>query len=340
MIAEFEYDFSGTPSGTLVSWTNSANDRDELDVYSAGTGLYTTRRFHSVVANFETPSINYPGQSGAIPGKGRRRVGVSTAAGRVNYMQYDDVVGNAGSVSVDSPKTPSRFSFGRRARFNDQVISSDVTLHKVKIINGALSQDQLDAAMKFSIDAQPIHFLGDSGLNLNTLPEEVMLLIAAAGKYIPVSVDGVGGTSLTEQAARHALYSKWYDSTTVIVDLGVNGTGDEAVAALAAIVGRLTHSRWLYVEPSYEEGVPLGSGARTTRDSILTQIEAYCGAGHYLHTKAGIQAGNDGSAGDLTDLANDIWPRSLRADTIHLNAAGQVIYGGLIHARLVSEGWA
>lgn len=340
MIAEYEYDFGGAPSGTLVSWTNGANDRDELDVYNPGVGRYLSRRYHSVVGDYETPSVGYPGQSVAIPGKGRRRVGVSTAAGRVNYMQYDNCIGTVGGTEITSPKTPSRFCFGRRARFNDQVISSDVTLRRVKIINGALSQNQLDAAMKFSISAQPIHFLGDSGLNFNTLPEEVLLLAAADGKYIPSSVDGVGGSSLTEQAARHALYSKWYDCTTIIFDWGLDGTGTDAVTAIATIVGRLSHSRWLYVEPAYEEGVPAGSGARITRDAYIAQIEAYCGASHFLHTKAGLQALNDGSPDDLTDLANDILPRSIRSDQIHLNATGNTGLAALIYPRLVSEGWA
>lgn len=74
------------------------------------------------------------------------------------------------------------------------------------------------------------------------------------------------------------------------------------------------------------------SGTKTIYDTATSSWVAYGGS-------ARVQAQANLGPDSAWDVANDVPPRALRADNIHLNAYGNEFLGGLIAAKLQSLGW-
>lgn len=184
------------------------------------------------------------------------------------------------------------------------------------------------------------HMLGDSFAN--SLLRDA--LRTAYGSGFLLSVDGVGGSTLEEQATRYARSPALWDRSLIIMD----GSGDDIERTrmcLPQIVGMCGHQRWVYVEPSPADAIA-GSGARATFDAALAVAVAFGGAAnsdsagnHYIPTLETLKAANDGSANDLADVANDIVPRSLRTDTIHENSDGSDVRAGAVKTWTDARTW-
>ena len=145
--------------------------------------------------------------------------------------------------------------------------------------------------------------------------------------------DGVGGSTLPEQAARYALTPAVQDRTLIIMDGGLESkttTEAQTVAALEAIISACGHDRWVYVEPSTTYVV--GSDDRAAHDARVASILALVGPGHFIECMSAMQAAHDGSANDLADVANGLTPRSLRSDNLHENSAGSTVRAGVVKA--------
>ncbi|MER8503875.1 hypothetical protein [Mesorhizobium sp. M1142] len=177
---------------------------------------------------------------------------------------------------------------------------------------------------------------------------QVSFTRAAAGASTPCPpgttfiVDPTGGGAIGSSPTNLPL-----DQMTNIIWVGRNGitVPAENRASVIAMVAHLKNWKSRYLVLS----VPPGSGDRNTSgankiayDQIIALNAGYA-ADHgnfYVDLIGPLQAANDGSAQDLTDVANGIVPASLRSDAIHFNNAGYTIADNTIYAKMVALGWA
>ncbi len=182
------------------------------------------------------------------------------------------------------------------------------------------------------------HFLGDSFVMSAAI--QAFAQTNWVGQYRVVTTDGVDGSTLTQQATRYLASSATVKAKTlVILDGGLDTDAATSIAAIDAIVAAAGHGRWLYVEPS--PGVLVtGSPERIVWDAMVAAIRAHVGESHFVPTLALALTLGDGSANDLADIANGIWPRSLRSDSIHpTDAAWGSVIGSQLVAKLATLGW-
>lgn len=326
MLVEYTLALDTNMSGSLFTWTNASNQRMELTPY-----------INEQTALYESPPGNYtyPAPVGVTGGyhSGRRRVAISLENNQTPLWTYD--AGTPSALTTTTPgtfTTPSKFCVGRNARFNNGVLAN-ATIKRVTVWPRTMPAARLRGHTVISNYA-PVHFLGDSFLNNGALQEQILHLCAA--DYIAFSQDGVGGSSITQQAARFALTPDHHNSTLVIMDGGFDGTSADAITAINDITGRLPHNNWYYVQPN-----PIsvnGDSGRTTWDAAQAAILAHVGAAHYITTLAELQAENDGGGTDLADVANGIWPTSMRSDSVHLSAAGNVAMAQIIYDFVSADG--
>ncbi|MEM6943981.1 MAG: hypothetical protein AAF565_09570, partial [Pseudomonadota bacterium] len=164
---------------------------------------------------------------------------------------------------------------------------------------------------------RPVHFLGDSFLNLGRLVDAVRNDISG---YVAMSEDGVGGSSLADQATRFSDAQDEYlsGSTLVIMDGGNNDTdGASAVANINLIIAQLQPGvDWIYVQPNPSTDLPIGGAQRTAWDAIQTAIQAAF-PNNYLETLTHMQGGGASTAANSTRIAQGLWVEEWDEDTIH-----------------------
>lgn len=326
-----------TPSGQpLHMW--SVNPKEMYFKVNTSDGTDSHLMYFNVNgANYATANYQHPTQISSVKGLGRNRYVLTLKAGVLpralanNFLPRDEPT----QPVLPDDGLPIEITFGRNGRLDSSVFT-DGTLHRVKILAGFLDDDALDALAVADSIIDPIHFVGDSFLNNNALRELIMVRTAARG-YIAYSQDNVGGQDMANHALRMSQYpangyEKWYDSTLVVVDGGFTDSAAQGVAKLGEMVAMLSHSRWAFVEPSPQAYLN-GSAERIDWDARVAAMQSFCGS-HFIETVAPILNTNagagtvyhDGSAEDLDDIANGIWPRSLRSDDIHpgdtVNGAG------------------
>lgn len=322
-----EHTTASDGSGTYFSWTNAAGQRFEIDPTPAN------RRHASITASAGTtgfPAWNW----GAIPGKNRRRISTSLSTGRAPFMAIDDYAPSQAAFSPSAAFTaPTRTAFMRRALTNNNVLANSV-LHKIIAIPTAFAQAGLRNFNRGFGAGYPIHFIGDSYLNSHVTEEGVLDLIDES-TYYPISQDGVGGSTLAEQAARFALTPEFWDATLVIVH-GFEGSPTEGLEAVQEMVGRLSHDRWLLCQSNFV--FPIGDPQRTPVAEFDTLAAAYAGD-NYVEMFSVFAANGDESPEDDDAIADGLWPPSLLSDAVHANEAGQLLYSSEIYAKLVSNGF-
>lgn len=182
--------------------------------------------------------------------------------------------------------------------------------------------------------APGLFWIGDSFLNNDTLPQVCMALIDPTG-MVGHHTDGVGGSNLPQQAARFAAADPAeYEKTLVIMDGGLSDTAGDAIAAIADMVGRLGHARWVYVQPA-----PF-SAPDAAMLQTWAEIRAFVGEAHYVETWPQALALSDGSPEDEARVNAGLWPLSLTlSDTdFHPNAAGRDLLAARIRDRLQQRG--
>mgnify|MGYP003629824023 CR=1 FL=1 len=182
-----------------------------------------------------------------------------------------------------------------------------------------------------------IHTLGDS-FATNSFDYQNYIKINSNLRYSDFTFDAIGGTTLAQQKIRFDSTPQYYDDVLIIMDGGLDDTEAAAISAIDAMVAHLTHSNWVYVQPSPAEEIE-GSAARIAWNTKVNNIIAHVGVGHYVECLTELQAANDGSANDLLDVANNIVPRSLRVDTIHETEKGTNIRTKQIYNFINSKGW-
>lgn len=333
-LIEWTPDPSTTTAQTKFAlYDTVGTERVEFELTSTGARLYNN-----------PPGATYNYNENSHVKLGRNRLAITLTNG-----SKPEAVRNGGSFSESSfaggsiglTNSINMISIGYRGRFSDQKFVG--TLHRIIAIDRAYSLEELEEIVAHG--GQPrYHLIGDSFLNTDYLQNAIRINLAADWRIS--TQDGVGGSSLVEQAARFALTPKYWDSTLIIVDGGLSDEASDAVSAIGDMVSRLSHDRWLYVEPGYGTGQIAGSPNRASQDATVAAIQAAF-PNNFLPTLSEIQALNDGGAEDLEDVnVSDIWPRSLRSDALHpgtaLNTAG---YSGIsalaeiVSNELTNRGW-
>lgn len=319
---------TGPEGGTILS----------LDIGSAGTRF---EWFSQAEPNYCVVRVQGLGAASNINfvepwlSRGRRR----TVATFKNNSTVKTVI-NGEAITTSDPATQtvpnvacSRVGVGYSVSFNNGVFANEI--HKIFVWPWVLSNSEIKAVQKYST-LNPVHLLGDSYLNQGLLLRELMLAYKETPWRRPTE-DGVGSTSLTQQAVRFAATPQYFDATVIIVDGGLDTNSAESLAAIASIRSNIPHDRWLYIEPPMPASKPTGSEGNTKQLATLAAIKA-AHPSHYVDTFDILEAANDGGA-DLEDVANGVCPRSLREDDVHLNDAGRAVYAPIISDALTAAGW-
>jgi len=183
------------------------------------------------------------------------------------------------------------------------------------------------------------HILGDSyvaGYNI--------VVYTPLYNYRPATftTDGVPGSSLNDQAGRFDLTPQYYNDILIIYDGGLTDSAQTAIDSINRMRAHLTNpNRFIYMEstPNAQAGNEIGSVGYTDYLAKCAAIKAAFPAA-YVPTLAIMQANGNGSAQDISNVANGWWPNSLLIDGIvHPNDKASRILAGLIRDALIARGF-
>lgn len=190
------------------------------------------------------------------------------------------------------------------------------------------------------------HGLGDSFLSTSTYAISSPYTIPQwlpSKLYRPTvwTFDGVGSTDLTQQATRFDSTPQYYGDILIIVDGAISSTFAQAQAAIESMIAHLTGTKqWLYVQPGLDaiSTHEIGTAYYNTWLSVQNAIRAAY-PNNYVETLPTMLLHGDGSANDISDIANGWWPRSLRFDSIHPNNLGSMYYAQRIANAIQLNRW-
>lgn len=341
VVMDFEHNQAATPSGCPFSWMSGypGGNRVEMDVTTTsldkGVRLYVPLLAGGAGYQVFVATSKDGEAGGFYVGSGRRRVVIKIKNGQlIRYMPDNGDIRN-GDKTVANLATPTKIGFGCRAwaATNPDLQYTGGTLHRVTIYNADLSDSIIDELGKVS----PVHLIGDSFLNLYKITSKLIDLTSPA--YVGYSQDGVGGTSLAQQAIRFAANNaKWRNSTLVISDFGLDDTAEAAITAIDDMVALLSHGRWIYLQPA--PNISVGEARRSDWETRVSEIAAHCGS-HYVPTLAEAYSRSNGTAGDIAEVAKELWPLSLKTSTsdFHPSALGDQMIAEIIKSALQARGW-
>lgn len=153
----------------------------------------------------------------------------------------------------------------------------------------------------------------------------------------PVANRGQGGETSTQILTR-LLSDTSLRHRTAWLWTGRNGAdpGHTVAGDIAAAVEALGHSRYLIgsIMPWATDSEAAIAAQQALNASLLA---AY--AERFINVISILQAANDGSPGDLADIAAGYTPRSLRSDSGHLNDAGYGLAAAAFKAANDAMGW-
>ena len=145
--------------------------------------------------------------------------------------------------------------------------------------------------------------------------------------------------AVTDQSIMHR-------GDTAIIWAGRNdfAAADIVLASIRAMVGNLTHRRYLVLSVLNGTAEPSGNADYTKIVALNTAL-AHEHGGKYVDVRRALIdsglaiEGITPTAQDTTDIGNDVPPLSLRSDALHLNPAGYDVIARLVVTRLASLGW-
>lgn len=328
---------SGYPAGNRIEFSRSNNA-----TYGDGVRLYVAPG--NPTADFlALGPTSKDGEGGAVYLRDERRKLLVRIKNNTNHKhQPDNGDLRDGTKGSGALTTPTLIGFGCRAWASGDPDSqlTDATLHRVTIWADELAAPHIASVGKAG-DTPPVHLLGDSFLNLYGIGTQFMKLCTTANKIVPFSQDGIGGTTLTQQAARYAAYAgsqreKWWHSTLVICDFGFEGTAAEGIEAIKEMLRYIRHDRWLYMQPAPSSAL----NPVTPLPEKHAIMKAWCGD-HFVSTLPEAWAESDGSTADEDQIAVGRWPVSLTISEtdFHPNDAGRQFIAQCIYDALVARGW-
>ncbi len=160
-----------------------------------------------------------------------------------------------------------------------------------------------------------------------------------AAKYTPTRLGfpkGVGGETSTQILSRVTSQgSGLYPGNIHVLGMLENDPANSVTAATTK-ANIATAIAQLGVHYFIRSGLPVCTDAAAASNAQITQLNTDLKALYgrrFVDINTPLAAANDGSAGDLSDIAKGWTPRSLRYDDIHLNNAGyQVVADALYPA--------
>lgn len=180
-----------------------------------------------------------------------------------------------------------------------------------------------------------INFIGDSFIDLSSGWTSLVLQFEKLTGLKSLNLGVTGQTTTQIKARFDAVSSALYSQSWVFEggrnDIDINGaisgtatTIKANIAAMVATLAAVGNTRYLImgVIPKNAET------SLTTGGIFVAQLNTDLAAlypGHFVPMAAAIQAGSDGGANDIADVAAGIMPRSKMFDTIHPNTAGFAI---------------
>lgn len=262
-------------------------------------------------------------------------------SGQTHLGQNQNGELSLGTKKAGTMSTPTEIGFACRpwSSGDPDAQLTNGTLHRVTIWSDDLAVEHTNALGRRG-DAAPVHLLGDSFLNLYAVFNRLGEQFDAAGVRVALSQDGVGGSTLTDQAARYkSADPKWRDSTLVICDFGMETDSAESFTAIRDMLETINHDRWLYMQPAPSGSAAISPGGLYYEKQA--RMQEFCGV-HYVSTLPEAWAESDGSAEDEDLVSRGLWPLSLRMSMtdFHPSAKGQAFIARRIYEALSSRGWA
>jgi hypothetical protein len=352
--AEIEYEWDAAKTGgseVLFSWATGGAKRFEvyplagISPYLAGyMGTRAYISYPGETGGFHATRRWWPNNTSIASGSGVRVTRIAIKSDEGILQQGENWPTTLTTTTIGTVEAPTSIGFQCRA-YDSATVLSDGTLRRVTIWPRKMTAAEFRVMGQDAVK-NPIHLLGDSFLNQEHVTNELYKEIKVGGHgLVPLTQDGVGGSSLAEQAVRYALQtvtesaidydtSVYPNATLVFVDGGLSDLAEEAVVALKAALGTIQHDRWIFLQPA--PNTVLGTDGRSAWDERVSKIKEFCGS-HYVETLAAAQAKGDGSTADNDMIALGYWPLSLRIsttdfhpnDTLGVAFLGEVIYDAI-----------
>lgn len=324
---------------TYGGWyINSSNNQTLRYIGSDGSGF--VRRWQEISSNpgsivgYATSARGLDAQNDAVAlFNGINRSVFSVPSSAKSRSLWSNGLGFEGTSINGTITAPATLHFGRSPA-TGVVASAALDLRAFTLWTATFSDTELRRAQNLEF-YPPIHLLGDSFLNAGLITLSLKNSTDPTA-LIGYSQDGIGSTTLAQQAVRFAGWSQFWPSTLVIVDGSLELTGAAAIVEIQTIINLLTHDRWLYVQSNPIN--PIGDSRRTDWIAYDAAIRAFVGEDHYCPTLDVYLAAGDGSAEDNAKIAAGQWPLSKCGDGTHPSDVD--FHAGIIHDRLAALGWA
>ncbi|MEY8098540.1 hypothetical protein AB9F29_14120 [Falsihalocynthiibacter sp. S25ZX9] len=228
-------------------------------------------------------------------------------------------------------------------------IDTDVegwTTHRVALHAGALEGEKLYEALQMG-DASAVHVLGDSFV-VQGFPDVLHDLLAENGLGdVMTSFDGIGGLAFYEtdgrgHTQRFANTPQHFGKTLVMNDGGFEyGRGELVIkTSIMSVLEKLKYNgapkQYILLESNPLN--PVGDSRNVEWSDAMGWVRDVIGT-RFVYTLEAMFCGNDGSAGDLAQIAIGLWPSSLTGDGTHPTEAGREIYAKAAYGALVDFGW-
>ena len=336
-VIEVEYEYSGALSGTqqtVFSMSGSfgpTQSRFEAFVNTADSSqrLFVNYYNGSALVTVDTFNASFAASPPTVDTARRKRV--------YRWRDGEKLAGAAAGVFVLSgwnnygvdPSEARRWAangVGYRVLFNDSV-AKEISIKRIFIW-----PDMTDEGMRQRTLITPktnVHILGDSYVTANLSAE----IVGALGPdYRAVRRDGVGGSTLAEQAVRYAATPLLHDFTLLIVDGGLSDA--DPIDQIAAIVAHNTSGRWAYMQSGYAQSwTPAQVSARLAVDAAIKA--AY--PDNFIDTYDFMRA--NGGGGTVGANGGEVWALDNYLDAIHMDASGEANLGACVANWLTAKGW-
>ena len=336
--AEWDQVTTATAGQTALSITGSSGGtRSRCELYSDGVGPKLYCQYHNgtslVVVGDVSPASSYQGSNT------RRRRALVRYADGATLKVATGTASNASGTNFGVAPAGSRWSANGLMYRQWDSAQYFVSANLKRLIYWPQSiSDAANLKRALKTRKSNIHMLGDSFVNVVSSAPRLLNAIVSnlTTDYRDVRQDGVGGSTISQQATRWASTPQFYDHTLIIMD----GSGpDEDMTSvylpkIAEIVGRLSHQRWLYVQGGINRlWTPTEVNAMLAKHA---QVQAAYPE-NFVATYDYMRANGTGSTTGANGGA--VWAADNYGDDLHTSAMGDTNLGACIAAELTSRGW-
>ena len=332
-------DLTTVVAENFAGWRNSGTSYQQMQV--TGSGSSGVNRMWQLIASYPAPTVQYTVEArdadaqndGLMTFEGINRSIWSIPSGAKGRSLWSGGAGFLGVNANGSIAAPVTLHFGRSPATG--ALDTTVTQRVYTIFTQALTATELRRANDLSLSRRPIWLLGDSALTHG------QFLVVAKNAMDDIAViswgqDGVGTTTLTQQAVRFASTPQAYDAMVIFAEMSNEVDGPASIAAINDAIGRLSHDYWMYMEPNPIN--PIGDSRRDDWEIVQAAILAEYGASRICLRLEVMMAAGDGSAGDKARIANGLYPETISADGTHLTNAGRLVDGAILVACIIDRG--